>query len=147
MARVLWKSKYLKGKEVELLGCTARGATIITLMASFPYVVERVKEWGQEVKKARWFSSEIEKLGLKQLGEKPHNHDLMFIESLKLFEISQRHPRKGYFLYRELKKRGITGIKAGLTKNFKLSTYGLTEEELNRVLNAFREIIEMIHYS
>lgn len=141
-ARVLRKSKYLKAKEVELLGCTARGATIISLMASFPYVVERVKRWDEEVEKARWFSSEIERLGLKQLGEKPHNHDLMLIESLEFFEISRKHPRKGYFLYKELKQKGITGIKVGLTKNFKLSTYGLTKEELNRVLNSFGEIIE-----
>lgn len=139
---VLRRSKYFQNKEIELLGCTARGASTITLMASFPHVVERVKNWDKEVEKARWFSSEMEKLGLIQLGEKPHNHDLMFIEAMKLFEISKTHPRKGYFLYDELKERGIVGIKPGLTKNFKLSTYGLTREELRKVVDSFDEIIK-----
>ena len=71
-----------------MLGCTARGMTLITLMASFPYVVNRVSEWDQEVEKAQWFSREIEKLGLKQLGEHPHRHDLMFIESPLFYQIS-----------------------------------------------------------
>jgi len=140
--RLLKKSEKFKNKEVELLGCTARGATIITLITSFPHVVERIKKWDEEVEKARWFSGELEKLGLKQLGEKPHNHDLMFFEASKFYEISQKHPRKGYFLYDELKKRGVVGIKPGLTKNFKLSTYGLTKTELKKVVDAFEDILK-----
>jgi Sep-tRNA:Cys-tRNA synthetase len=38
---VLRKSEAYNNKEVEALGCTLRGAPLITLMASFPYVVER----------------------------------------------------------------------------------------------------------
>jgi Sep-tRNA:Cys-tRNA synthetase len=135
-------SKYFKNKEIEFLGCTVRGAGIITLMASFPYVFERVKKWEEEVKKARWFSEQMEKIEIKQLGEKPHNHDLMFFEAPKLYEISKKHKRKGYFLYEELKKRGVVGIKPGLTKNFKLSTYLLTEKELKKVVEAFEDIIQ-----
>ncbi len=140
--KVLRKSQTHKIKEVELLGCTARGATLITLMTSFPFVIERIKHWDEEVAKARWFSQEIENLGLKQLGEKPHNHDLMFIESLKFFEISQTHPKRGYFLHSDLKERGIVGIKPGLTKNFKLSTFQLKEEELKKVADAFKDILQ-----
>ena len=66
--KILRKSKFYKVKEVELLGCTSRGASLITLMASFPHVAERVKNWPEEIRKARWFSGEIENLGLKTAG-------------------------------------------------------------------------------
>ncbi|MFH1838160.1 MAG: O-phospho-L-seryl-tRNA:Cys-tRNA synthase [Candidatus Kuenenbacteria bacterium] len=135
------KSQYFPKKEIEALGCTARGTALMTLMASFSKVVERVKQWPEQVKKAQWFSDEMEKLGIKQLGEKPHQHDLMFFESEKLFEISQKDKRGRYFLYQELKKRSIWGIKPGLTKNFKLSTFSASKEELEKVINAFVEIL------
>lgn len=137
------KSEKYELKEIELLGCSVRGLPIISLIASFPYVVERVKHWDEEVEKARYFSKKVEEFGMKQLGEKPHNHDLMFFEAPKFFEISKKHKKRGYFLYEELKKRGIFGIKPGLTKNFKLSTYQLTNEELEKVINAFKEISEI----
>jgi Sep-tRNA:Cys-tRNA synthetase len=131
-----------KNKEVELLGCTVRGAPLLTLMASFPAVVERVRRWPEEVDKARWFSAEMEKLGMVQQGERPHNHDLMFFLAENLYEISQRAKKGRYFLYRDLKERGICGIKPGLTRQFKLSTFGLGREELEKVLQAFAGIIE-----
>ena len=123
-AKAIFKlSSTKKNKEVELLGCTVRGAPLLTLMASFPAVVERIKHWDDEVEKARWFSSELEKLGMEQQGDRPHNHDLMFFEGNVFYDISQKTDR--YFLYRELKEKSIHGIKPGLTKNFKLSE-GLT---------------------
>jgi len=131
-----------KNKEVELLGCTVRGAPLLTLMASFPAVVERVKHWPEEVERARWFSAEMEKLGMVQLGERPHNHDLMFFMAENLYQISLKAKKGRYFLYRDMKERGICGIKPGLTRQFKLSTFGLTREELDKVLRAFAEIIE-----
>jgi len=134
------KSQYFPKKEIENLGCTARGTAIMTLMASFPKVVERIKQWQEQIEKARWFSEEMEKLGLKQLGEKPHNHDLMFFESKKLFEISKKHKKGRYFLYQELKKNNIWGIKPGLTKNFKLSTFSASKEELKKILKTFEEL-------
>ncbi len=131
-----------KNKEVELLGCTVRGAPLLTLMASFPAVVERTRRWPEEVEKARWFSGEIEKLGMIQQGERPHNHDLMFFLAERLYEISQTAKKGRYFLYRDLKDRGIGGIKPGLTRQFKLSTFGLSREELEKVLQAFAEIMD-----
>ena len=131
-----------KNKEVELLGCTVRGAPLLTMMASFPAVVERVKRWPEEVEKARGFSAEMEKLGMVQQGEKPHNHDLMFFLAENLYQISQKAKKGRYFLYRDLKERGISGIKPGLTRQFKLSTYGLTKKDLDRVIEAFAQIIE-----
>ena len=54
LARSIFKlSSTKKNKEVELLGCTVRGAPLLTMMASFPTVVERVKHWPEEVEKAR----------------------------------------------------------------------------------------------
>jgi Sep-tRNA:Cys-tRNA synthetase len=131
-----------KNKEVELLGCTVRGAPLLTLMASFPTVVERIRHWPEEVEKARAFSAEMEKLGMKQLGDRPHNHDLMFFLAENLFEISQKAKKGRYFLYRDLKERGISGIKPGLTRQFKLSTFGLSKEEMDEVIRAFDEIIK-----
>jgi len=64
---LLRRSTYNKNKEIELLGCTARGATIMTLIASFPAVVARVAEWDSEVEKARWFSKEMGKLDMIQM--------------------------------------------------------------------------------
>lgn len=139
---VLKRSKYFKSKEIEMLGCTVRGAPIITLMASFPFVVERVKRWPDQVEKARWFSDELEKLGIKQLGEKPHNHDLMLFESEKLFEISKKHKEGAFFLYKELKRNNIWGIKPGLTKHFKLSTFAASKEDLEKVIQVFKNILE-----
>lgn len=131
-----------KNKEIELLGCTVRGAPLLTLMASFSTVVERVSQWPLEVDKARWFSAEMENLGMIQQGERPHNHDLMFFLAENLFEISQKAKKGRYFLYKDLKERGVCGIKPGLTRQFKLSTFGLSREELEKVLQAFADIIE-----
>jgi len=142
-ARTIFRlSSTKKNKEVELLGCTVRGAPLLTMMASFPAVVERVAHWQEEVEKARWFSMEMEKMGLMQQGDRPHNHDLMFFLAENLYQISQTAKKGRYFLYRDLKDRGVCGIKPGLTRQFKLSTFGLSQPELDKVLRAFSEIIE-----
>ena len=138
---VFRRSRRFEEKEVELLGCSARGATVITMIASLPEVRERVLRWDEEVSKARWFASKMEELGIVQLGERPHNHDLLFFQSDRLFEISKRARGGRFFLYRELKQRGIHGIKPGLTRFFKLSTFGNTREDLSRVVEAFEEIL------
>ncbi|KKG14141.1 Sep-tRNA:Cys-tRNA ligase [Methanosarcina sp. 2.H.T.1A.6] len=139
---VFRKSEYNKAKEVELLGCTARGATVMTLMASFPEVVKRVRNWDQEVENARWFSAKLQDLGFIQRGQTPHNHDLMFFEAPGFYEISQKVKNGRYFLYKELKSRNIHGIKSGLTKYFKLSTFGVGKEKLGVVAEAFEDILK-----
>ncbi len=139
---VFRKSAHAKVKEVELLGCTARGATVMTLMASFPEVVKRTRNWDQEVENARWFSSKLEGLGFIQRGQKPHSHDLMFFEAPGFYEISEKVKNGRYFLYKELKERNIHGIKSGLTKYFKLSTFGLGKEKLGIVADSFEEILK-----
>jgi len=138
--RVLRRSSRYENKEVEI-SCTARGATIMTMMASFPHVKERVGRWGDEVEKARWFSAEMGKMGIEQLGDVPHDHDLMFFHAEPLYEISKVAKGGRYFLYRELKKRGIHGIKPGLTRFFKVSTFGVDMDDLKKVVEAFSEIL------
>lgn len=138
---LLKKSAVYKKKEVELLGCTVRGVPLITLMASFPYVKERVNHWDEQIAKAQWFSSELENLGLKQLGEKPHKHDLLHFDAPAFYEISQHVREKGYFLYKELKKRGIWGPQPGLAKSFKVSTFAASKEQLGFIIGSFKDIL------
>jgi Sep-tRNA:Cys-tRNA synthetase len=139
---ILRRSQLHKAKEVECLGCTIRGVTLATLMASFPTVVERVQHWDEQVSKAQWFSSAMESVGFTQLGEKPHRHDLMVFETTVLYEISQRVRERGYYLYKEMETRGIWGIKPGQTKALELSTFAATHEQLGQVVQAFKDILD-----
>jgi len=138
---VLRKSKIYSNKEIELLGCTVRGVPLITLMASFPCVKERINYWDKQVVKAQWFSGELEKLGFKQLGEKPHRHDLLHFETPMFYDISKHVRERGYFLYEELKHRGIWGPQPGMTKALKLSTFAADEEQLAFVIDSFKAIL------
>jgi Sep-tRNA:Cys-tRNA synthetase len=138
---VLRKSGKYGKKEIELLGCTIRGVPLVTLMASFPHVKERVQHWDEQVSKAQWFSAELEKLGFIQIGEKPHRHDLLHFEAPALYEISKRVRERGFFLYKELKERGIWGTQPGMAKSFKLSTFAADKEQLGFVVDSFRSIL------
>jgi len=138
---VLRKSKAYSNKEIELLGCTLRGVPLITLMASFPHVKERINHWDKQVVKAQWFSSELQKLGFKQLGETPHRHDLLHFETPTLYDISKHVRERGYFLYEELKGRGIWGPQPGMTKAFKVSTFAADKEQLGFVVDSFKAIL------
>ncbi len=138
---VLRKSGKYGNKDIELLGCSIRGVPLITLMASFPYVRERVQHWDKQVSKAQWFSAELEKLGFKQLGEKPHRHDLLHFDAPMLYEISKRVRERGYFLYKELKERGIWGPQPGLARSFKVSTFAADKEQLGLVIDSFKAIL------
>ncbi|MEM2667282.1 MAG: hypothetical protein QXE60_00765, partial [Candidatus Methanomethylicaceae archaeon] len=130
-------------KELALLGCTVMGAPLMTLMASFPHIVERVEKWDEEVNKARYIVNELEKIeGFKQLGVKPKMHTLIHMESESFYKVSLNHKRKGYFLYEELKERKIVGIQPGLTKHFKFNIYGLSWNQIKYLRDAFFEIAE-----
>ncbi len=139
--KLLIRSNRHTKKEIELLGCTSRGAPIATLMASFPYLIERVKKWDVEVEKSRNFAAMMEEIeGVTQLGVKPTNHDLIRFDTPHFHEIGKTHKRKGYYLYEELKKRKIVGIKRGQTEWFKCSTYGMTEDQIQYIAKSFKEI-------
>ncbi|MCL2142568.1 MAG: O-phospho-L-seryl-tRNA:Cys-tRNA synthase [Methanimicrococcus sp.] len=143
-AELFKKSQYNKNKEVALIGCTSRGAPIMTLIASFPEVYRRSQpdEWAKEVDLAQKFIKRLEDTGeFKLFGQNPHQHDLMFFEAPGFFKISEKTKNGRFFLYNELKEKKIHGIKPGLTKNFKISTYGVGKENLNFVADTFEEIL------
>ncbi|MFW6150005.1 MAG: O-phospho-L-seryl-tRNA:Cys-tRNA synthase [Chloroflexota bacterium] len=139
---VLRRSSVYDNKMVELLGCTLRGAPLVTLMASFPEVRDRTETWNDQVAKARWFSTEMEALGFTQHGEKPHRHDLLHFETPSLYQISRRVRQRGYFLHKELRERRVWGPQPGLTRGFKVSTFAAGREQLQDVVAAFRDILD-----
>ncbi len=139
---VLGKSERHGVKEIEMLGCTSRGAPIATLMASLPFVIERLKKWDEEVNSTRKFVDTMERIeGVTQLGIKPTEHDLVRFETPVFDNIAQNHPRRGFFLYEELKKRNIVGIKRGQTKWFKCSIYGFSQEQKDYIGESFVDIV------
>jgi Sep-tRNA:Cys-tRNA synthetase len=141
--RLFRRSSLYEKKEIELLGCTSRSQSIACLIAALPYVKERVKVWEGEVEKARWFVERMEALGdIHQLGIRPKDHDLIRFETPLLKRIGEEHRKRGYFLYYELERRGIIGLKPGQTSWFKLSTYGLSWDQVRYLFQAFEEIVE-----
>lgn len=138
---LLERSSRHQKKEIEMLGCTSRGAPVATLMASLPHLVERVSKWDDEVQKARNFVEQMEEIdGVVQVGLRPTNHDLVRFETPFFHEIAQKHSRRGFFLYEELKKRKIVGIKRGQTEWFKCSAYGMSQEQIDYIADSFKEI-------
>jgi Sep-tRNA:Cys-tRNA synthetase len=136
----LSKRKFIQ-KELGLLGCTVMGAPLMTLIASFPEVVRRVDRWEDELEKIRFLVKEMERIeGITQRGVKPKMHTLTHLDTAGFYRISETHKRRGYFLYDELRSRKIVGIQPGLTKHFKLNTYGLTWAQVKYVRDAFHEI-------
>ena len=128
-------------KIVNIFGCSIGGVPLISAMYSFPHVARRVEKWEEELKKTQWFIQEMTKVdGVKLLGEQPHRHHLLHFETPIFWEISQHHKRKGFFLADEMIERGIVGLQRGLTKNIKLSLYGLGWDEVKKVRDAFYEI-------
>jgi Sep-tRNA:Cys-tRNA synthetase len=80
--------------------------------------------------------------GVKQLGIRPTKHDLVRFETPILDKIAETHSRRGFFLYEELKKRHIVGIKRGQTKWFKCSIYGFKKEQKDYIGDSFTEIVD-----
>ncbi|HOY63160.1 MAG TPA: O-phospho-L-seryl-tRNA:Cys-tRNA synthase [bacterium] len=131
-------------KNIELLGCTARGANVVSFMAALPGVKERVKRWDAEVAKAVRFVEAMESLGeIRQVGEKPKRHDLIRFETPLFHRIAENSRKRGYFLHSALADRGITGLKPGQTRWFKMSTFGFTDEQIDYLIEAFKEIARM----
>ena len=129
-------------KEVEMMGCTLMGANLIAMMASFPAVRERVKHWGDEVKKINYFVDEFLKIeGNRVLSEMPRKHTLTKVDTTGSFDkIARTHKRRGFFFSDELKKRRIVGEFVGATRQWKLNTYGLTWDQMKYLAQAFQDI-------
>jgi len=129
-------------KEIEMMGCTLMGGTMIAMMASFPKIKERIKHWDEEIKKINYFVDEFLKIeGNKVLSEVPRKHTLTKVDTTGSFDkIAQTHKRRGFFFSDELKERKIIGEFAGATKKWKFNTYGLSWEQIKYLANVFQEI-------
>ncbi len=143
VGRIVTKeSEYREGKEVELLGCSARGLPTVCLFFVMPHLKKRVGEWEEKVKLANYFVERAEReLGFELRGEKPHRHDLLNFDTSVLYEKFQKEGKDRFFLYRYLKKEGIIGVKPGITKTVKLSTYLLNKEEADFVIETFSKLL------
>jgi len=136
-----WTGRRFGKKIPNIFGCAIGGLPLISSMLSFDYVKERVKRWNDELAKINKFIDDMENLGdIMLLGERPHRHHLLHFETPKFFEISKHHRKKGFFLALEMIKRGIVGLHRGMVKHIKLSVYGLSDEKINKVKEAFYEI-------
>jgi Sep-tRNA:Cys-tRNA synthetase len=131
-----------ENKEPEMLGCTLMGGTVISMMASFPRVKERVNNWAEEVKKSNYFIQQFLRIeGNKISSEYPRRHTLSKVDTRDSFDkIAKTHKRRGFFLSEELKRRGIVGEFAGSTRVWKLNTYGMGWNRIKYLGEAFLEI-------
>jgi len=129
-------------KEVKMLGCTLMGGNILAMMASFPTVKRRVKEWDEYVTKSNHVVDTL--LGIKGntcVSEYPRKHTLSKVDTTGSFDtVARTHKRRGFFFSDELKQRGIVGAFAGATRAWKFNTYGLSWDQTRYVADAFQEI-------
>jgi Sep-tRNA:Cys-tRNA synthetase len=129
-------------KEVEMMGCTLMGGTLLAMMASFPHVKKRTQNWDEEVRNSNRFMEEFLKIeGNKVISEYPRRHTLTKVDTTQTFDkVAKEHKRRGFFLSDELSKRGIVGMFPGATRAWKLNTYGLSREKIDYLSDAFKEI-------
>jgi Sep-tRNA:Cys-tRNA synthetase len=131
-------------KEVEMMGCTLMGVTLIGMMASFPHVRNRVHQWDLELARGQRVVSALAGIeGTRILSECPRKHTLTRVDTSASFDrVAQSHKKRGFFLFSALKERGIAGIIPGATKVWKFNTYGMTEKQAAHVSQAFSDIAE-----
>lgn len=131
-------------KEVENIGCTLMGGTLISMMASFPRVKARTKNWDEEVKKSNYFLEQFRRIeGCKVLSEQPRKHTLTKVDTTESFDtVAKTHKRRGFFFSDELKDRGIIGEFPGATRTWKLNTYGLSWDQIKYAAESFIAIAE-----
>lgn len=131
-------------KEVEMLGCTLMGGTLLSMMASFPTVKARTLKWEEEVKRSNYFIGRLLKIaGSRVLSEYPRRHTLTKVDTTGSFDtVAQTHKRRGFYLSDELSSQGIVGEFAGATRTWKLNTYGLSDKKVRYLADAFAEVAE-----
>ena len=131
-------------KEVENIGCTLMGGTLISMIASFPRVKARTENWDEEVKKSNYFLEQFQRIeGSKVLSEQPRKHTLTKVDTTGSFDtVAKTHKRRGFFFSDELKDHGIIGEFAGATRTWKLNTYGLSWDQIKYTAESFIDIAE-----
>jgi Sep-tRNA:Cys-tRNA synthetase len=129
-------------KEVELLGCTLMGATVMGMMASLPRVQERVNRWREELANGRIVVEALRSIeGTALLSEHPRRHTLTRVDTRNsLDKVARSHKKRGYFFTSALADRGIGGLIPGATKVWKFNTYGLTRWQCEYLASAFTDI-------
>jgi Sep-tRNA:Cys-tRNA synthetase len=131
-------------KEVELLGCTLMGATIMGMMASFPLVRERVKRWREELSNGEIVINALRSIeGTAILSEYPRKHTLTRVDTRNSFDrVAETHKKRGYFFTSALSEKGIGGVIPGATRVWKFNTYGLTRQQAEYLAAAFTNIAQ-----
>lgn len=131
-------------KEVELLGCTLMGGTLLSMMASFPTVKARTLKWDNEIRKSNFFIDRLLRItGSRVLSEYPRKHTLTKVDTTGSFDtVAKTHKRRGFYFSDELSSRGIVGEFAGATRTWKLNTYGLNDRQVRYLADVFTEIAE-----
>jgi Sep-tRNA:Cys-tRNA synthetase len=126
-------------KEPEMMGCTLMGATLVGLMASFPHVKERVKQFDKELANNRIVTDALLSLeGTRILSEYPRRHTLTRVDTIASFDrMAESHKKRGYYLSSALEERGIKGLIPGATKIWKFNTYGMTGKQARYLADAF----------
>ncbi|MDI6877443.1 MAG: O-phospho-L-seryl-tRNA:Cys-tRNA synthase [Methanomicrobiales archaeon] len=129
-------------KEVEMMGCTLMGVTLVAMMASFPEVRERVRQWDAQLRNSQIVVDALRSIeGTEIVSEYPRRHTLTRVNTTRSFDrVARTHRKRGFFLTSALKERGIAGIIPGATRVWKFNTYGITEQQARHVADAFREI-------
>jgi Sep-tRNA:Cys-tRNA synthetase len=131
-------------KEVEMMGCTLMGVTLIGMMASFPRVRERVNRWDQELANGNLVVEALRSItGTKIRSEYPRKHTLTRVDTINSFDkVAQTHKKRGFFFSSALRDRGIAGIIPGATKVWKYNTYGMTRAQAEYLAKSFVGIAE-----
>ncbi|WP_373839714.1 O-phospho-L-seryl-tRNA:Cys-tRNA synthase [Methanospirillum sp.] len=131
-------------KEVEMMGCTLMGVTSVGMMASFPHVKRRVKEFDTQVRYANQIVDALLSIeGTKVQSGYPRMHTLTRMNTIDSFDkVAKTHKKRGFFLTSALRERGITGILAGSTRVWKFNSYGINKEQAEHVSKSFIEIAE-----
>ncbi|HVP95496.1 MAG TPA: aminotransferase class V-fold PLP-dependent enzyme [Methanoregulaceae archaeon] len=129
-------------KEIEMLGCTLMGVTLIGMMASFPHVRSRVKHWDRELANAKIVTDALLSIdGTKILSEMPRKHTLTRVDTTGSFDkVAGTHRKRGFYLTSALRERGIGGTIPGATRVWKYNSYGMTEKQARYTADAFVEI-------
>lgn len=129
-------------KEVEMMGCTLMGSTVIGMMASFPHVQIRVKNFQKECDHANEVALALVSIpGTSIESEMPRKHPLTRVNTTGSFDrVAKTHKKKGFFFTTALKERGITGIIPGATRVWKYNTFGLSDRQNSHVATSFRDI-------
>ncbi|ABD39849.1 Sep-tRNA:Cys-tRNA synthase [Methanospirillum hungatei JF-1] len=131
-------------KEVEMMGCTLMGVTSVGMMASFPHVKRRVKEFDAQVQYVNRIVDALLTIeGTKVQSEYPRKHTLTRMNTTDSFDtVAKTHKKKGFFLTSALRERGIAGILPGSTRVWKFNSYGITSEQADYIAESFIEIAE-----